>query len=133
MKTLITICIALTAYGAFGQTKKELPRTEFAIDLSESSVTIRPGESKSVNVLITRSKYFANVKAKFGFSSALPKGVTVRFEPAEGLVESSVATIVVAADAPAGSYSLVPDATLSHKTKGTILKLVVTSENVASK
>lgn len=132
MKTLITLSFLFVTALTFGQTA-ERPRAEFTIDLSESAITIKPGETKQVTVSIARSKYYAKEKATLGFLSSLPQGITVTYEPKEGNFDSSVATIVAAPDAAAGAYQLVLSGMLSTKKKGTILKLNVSNDQLAGK
>jgi len=132
MNTLITLSFLFVAALTFGQTA-ERPRTEFTIDLSESILTLKPGETKQVTVSIARSKYYAKEKATLGFLSSLPQGITVTYEPKEGKFDSSVATIVAAPDAAAGAYQLVLSGMLSTKKKGTILKLNVSNDQLAGK
>lgn len=118
---------------AVAQTKTELPRTEFTISLSENSLTIKPGESKQITVAVHRSKSYAKSKAIMGLSSALPEGLTAVYEPAEGNFETSVVTLTAGPTAVSGTYQIVLNGTLNHKTKGSILKLSVSNENVAVK
>ena len=132
MKTLITLSFLFVTALTFGQTA-ERPRAEFTIDLSESAITIKPGETKQVTVAIARSKHYAKEKATLGFLSSLPQGITVTYEPKEGNLDSSVATIIAAPDAAAGAYQLVLSGMLSTKKRGTILKLTVGNEQLAGK
>ena len=131
MKTASTIALLFVFALVSAQTKPELPRTEFTIDLSESSMMIKPGESKQVTVSIARSKYYAKEKANLGLQSALPKGVSIVYEPKEGNFETSVATLSVAPDATVGTYQLILSAILSTKKKGTVLKLTVANDAIA--
>ena len=133
MKTLITLSFLFIVALTFGQAKTELPNKEFTIQLSESSLTIKPGETKQVNVLLNRSMYFAKEKATLGFLSSLPQGITITYEPKEGNFDSSIATITAAAEAGTGVHQIVLSALLSTKKKGTILKLTVSNEQVAVK
>jgi hypothetical protein len=133
MKTVFTLSFLFVAALAMAQTKTELPRTEFTVDLSESNLAIKPGESKQVTVSIARSKYFAKEKATLGFLSSLPKGVTVSYEPKEGDFETSTATIAAAPDAAIGVYQVVLSAMLSTKKKGVVLKLAVSNDQAAGK
>ena len=132
MKTLFTLSLLFVAALVMAQTKA-VPRTEFTIDLSESSLVIKPGESKQVTVSIARSKYFAKEKAILGLQSSLPQGVTISYEPKEGNFETSVATISVAPDTAVGAYQIVLNAMISTKKKGAILKLLVGNDQVAVK
>jgi uncharacterized membrane protein len=132
MKTLFTFSLLFMVSLVIAQTK-ELPRTEFTIDLSETALAIKPGESKQVTISIARSKYYAKEKAILSLQSSLPQGFTLVYEPKEGNFETSVATISVASDATVGVYQLVLSAMLSTKKKGTILKVSVTNDAVATK
>ncbi|MCE2994121.1 MAG: hypothetical protein ACK5RG_11035 [Cyclobacteriaceae bacterium] len=127
MKTFLTVFFLFAAAVSFAQTK------DFTIDLSESNVSIKPGESKQVTVSIVRSKYFAKEKATLGLQSALPQGITLTYEPKEGNFENSNALISVASDATPGTYNIVLSATLNTKRKGSILKVTVGTDQIAAK
>jgi hypothetical protein len=130
MKTLFTLSFLFVSAMVVAQTKTELPRTDFVVNLSESSLTLKPGESKQVIVSIVRSKYYAKEKAILGLMGQLPKGITVTYEPAEGNFESSVATLSAAADVLPGTYNIVLSTMLSVKKKGEILKVTVDQVSV---
>ncbi len=130
MKNLFTLCLLLAMSTAMAQTT---PRSEFTITLSESNLVVKPGESKSLTVWISRSKSFAKGNANLGFSSRLPEGITVVYEPSAGNLESSTATITAAPGVASGTYSLVFNATVYNKTKGSVLRLEVSNGNVAAK
>ena len=60
-----------------------------------------------------------------GLSSALPAGVTLTFDPDKGDGDLCQATISALSDAQPGTYSVIVNATLNYKTKGSILKIAV--------
>ena len=121
---LITFLIFVaSSTETFAQTA---PRTEFAIQISKNALEVKAGTSTELNVNILRSKTYTKSKAKLGFSSRLPEGITASFEPAEGMFETSVVTISVAENTKAGQYQLILNAELNNKVKGSIIKLVVT-------
>lgn len=132
MKKLIlsVLAVAAVAFSVAAQ-DKIAPRTEYSVSVSENKIQVKPGESKELTVSILRSKSFAKAQAKLGLSSGLPEGVTIGFAPAEGLFESSVATVSVAPNTKEGEYQLILKTTLNNKIKGTIVKLTVTSTPVA--
>ncbi len=134
MKTLFTgFLLAISVAVTSAQSTAALPRSEFLIDLSESSLSLKPGETKTVSVSILRSKSFSSRKVVLSTSNSLPKGIVISFEPTEGDFENSVATIAVASDAATGTYQLVLSGTISGKKKGSILKLIVSEGEVAKK
>ncbi|HEY9049607.1 MAG TPA: hypothetical protein VIN08_27105 [Ohtaekwangia sp.] len=130
MKNIILIAtLVVTTITAATAQEKTAPRTEYVVELSASTLEIKPGETKDVAITFNRSKSFAKSAATLGLSSGLPEGVTVTFEPAEGVMESSVAKISVAPATKAGSYMVILNSTIAHKSKGKTLKLVVTESN----
>lgn len=131
MKKLILSILAMAAVvSTVAAQEKVAPRTEYSVSLSENKLQIKPGESKELTISILRSKSFSNAQAKLGLSSALPEGITIGFAPAEGLFDSSVATLTVAPNTKEGEHSVILKSTLNNKIKGTIVKLVVTSTPV---
>jgi hypothetical protein len=123
-KFFFTIALALTGVSLFAQ-EKTAPRSEFTIELSAPSLEVKAGESKEVAITLNRSKAYAKSKAILGISSGLPQGVTVTFEPAEGVIESSVAKVTVAESVKAGTYTIIFNSIMQQKSKGKMLKLVV--------
>jgi len=132
MKRLILLAFVFAAVSINGYAQeKTAPRTEFSVSLSENVVTIKPGETKQVTVSILRSKSYSRSDAKLGLSSSLPNGVTVGYEPAEGMFERSIVSFTAAPDSKAGEYKVILKTTVNNKIKGSIVKLVV--ENSVSK
>ncbi|HWA35302.1 MAG TPA: hypothetical protein VG737_14275 [Cyclobacteriaceae bacterium] len=128
MKSIFIIALVFVAFVAAAQT-----RPEFSINLSENGIVLKPGESKQVGISIVRSKGFTKGDVSLSLSNALPAGITVNYEPAVGHFDTSTATITASTTAAAGSYQLVLNATIHNKVKGTILKVVVGNEGMASK
>jgi hypothetical protein len=125
MKNVIfTILFAASGAALFAQ-ERIAPRTEFTVTLSATAVEAKPGETKSVDVILNRSKSYAKSNAKLGLSSGLPAGVTIVFEPAEGVIESSVAKISVGSEVKAGTYTIILNSVIQNKSKGKTLKLTV--------
>jgi uncharacterized membrane protein len=106
-------------------TAQTAPRSEFAMQLSKNAFDVKPGTSAEFTVTILRSKTFTRSKGKLGFSSALPEGVTITFEPAEGLFETSTGTITVSENAKAGQYQVIVNAELNRVVKGAIVKISI--------
>jgi hypothetical protein len=123
MKKLLTLAfIIISASVTYAQ---ETPRTEYVLSLSDNAINLTAGESKDVTLNILRSKSFAKSKAELGISSALPAGITVTFEPASGVFNSSVATITASHEVAKGEYQIILRSTIANKTKGSILKIKV--------
>jgi hypothetical protein len=101
------------------------PAKEFALTLSENELTVKPGTTSEFLVTILRSKSFTRSSAKLGFSSILPEGISITFQPAEGMFETSTASVVIAENAKPGKYQIILNAKLNNTVKGSILKVVV--------
>ncbi len=125
------VLVAVSVHSGYAQEKTSLsggktaPRTEYSVSLSENVVKLKPGETKQLTVSILKSKGYLRSAAKLGLSSSLPAGVTVAYEPAEGMFESSVASFTAAANAKGGEYQVVLKTTVNNKIKGSIVKVVV--------
>ncbi|MEJ0054316.1 MAG: hypothetical protein WDN75_00890 [Bacteroidota bacterium] len=133
MKTAFTLSLFLAAVVAMAQSGMQIPQKEFTINLSESTLTLKPGESKQLTVSILRSKYYSKADAVLGFSNKLPEGITAQYEPSTGFFETSVVTVTASPTTAIGVYQLILNGTLNHKTKGNILRISVGTESVASK
>lgn len=133
MKKLFFLSIVLVAatFTVGSAQEKTTPRTDYLVSLSESVITLKPGETKQLTVSLAKSKSYSRSTVKLGLSSSLPAGVTLAYEPAEGVFDSSVATLTTSADAKAGAYQVVIKTTINNKIKGSIIKVIV--ENSAAK
>ena len=124
LKIILPAVIVAFALTASGQ-NLEIPQNEFTLSFSKDQLEMARGEKAELKILILKSRSYQKSKAKMGVSSSLPKGVTVTFDPDKGTFDASLANISVQADATPGEYMLILNATLSNKTKGSILKLLI--------
>jgi hypothetical protein len=125
-KYILTMTLAVAALTASVAQEKTAPRTEFTVELSTSLLEIKAGETKELTLTLNRSKQYSKSKATLGLSSGLPEGVSVTFEPTEGVVDNSVVKVAVAQHTKAGNYMIILNSTMQHKSKGATLKLIVT-------
>jgi hypothetical protein len=126
MKTrYLIIFIMLTGSTGVSQAQS-VPRTEYTIQLSEPTLHLNPGETKSVTVRLNRSKNFSKYKAELTTYPALPDGLIARFEPATGLFDVSTLSISAAASSKPGQYQIIVRCDLGRKLKATVLTLYVT-------
>lgn len=120
---ILSVAVVSTAIAQ----DKTVPRTEYSVSLSEKVVNLKPGETKPITVSLLKSKSYSRSKAKLGLSSTLPEGITVGFEPAEGVFDESVASIAANSTAKDGEYQIIIKTTINNKIKGSIVKVVVGS------
>jgi hypothetical protein len=123
MKIILTVLMISTV--ACQLVLSQTPRKEFDIELPTNELAIKPGETKQIDVNLVRSKGYHKAKATLGLSSSLPEGITITFEPKEGIIQSSRATIIIDSQVKQGAYLLLLKCTMNNKMKGTMLKLVV--------
>jgi len=126
MKNILLTLIIATLANVLHAQEKVRPNKEFTVELSATTIDIKPGESKSVEVALLRSKAYSKSNAVLGLSSSLPRGVQISFEPQEGVMEKSMITISTDGTAKAGSYTVIINSVIQNKSKGKILKIVVT-------
>jgi hypothetical protein len=127
--SLSTVLLFIATGIVSAQETAVLPTKEFAIALSQNMLEIEPGEKKDVTVTLLRSRSYVKLKAEINLSSSLPPGVSITFEPINGIIESTKALITVSDDAKPGSYTIIVNGSINHKNKGAILKLVISSAN----
>ncbi|HEX6893127.1 MAG TPA: hypothetical protein VF141_20600 [Chryseolinea sp.] len=130
MKPLVILFLAFVSLAGYSQT--QAPKKEFAIVLSQDNVEISGSESKEVVIKLLRSKAYLKSSAVMGLSSALPKGIEVTFSPEKGNFESTTVIIKASEAVAPGRYSLIVNATLNGKTKGSIIKLNVAEKVIVS-
>jgi len=131
MKTIaLTISLLLSATLSL-VAQDNAPRSEFAVELSAPTLEVAAGQTKDVTLSILASKSFAKSKAQLKLASGVPQGVSITFEPAEGVIEKSVITISVAPQTAPGNYTLILNTTIRQKSKGAMLRLTVTDSSKA--
>jgi uncharacterized membrane protein len=124
MKFILFVAILLAFVSSYAQ-HVDIPQKEFTLSLENESIVLSRGENKKIDVRILKSKSYQKSNVQLGLSSGLPSGITLSFDPEKGNVDSSVATITAAADTSPGEYTVIVNATMNYKTKGSILKIVV--------
>ncbi|HMG88423.1 MAG TPA: hypothetical protein VK589_00135 [Chryseolinea sp.] len=130
MKPLAILLLVSVSLAGYSQT--QTPEKEFVIVLSQDNVEISGSESKEVEIKILRSKAYLKSSAVMGLSSALPKGIEVTFSPEKGNFENTKVIIKSSEVVAPGQYSLIVNATLNGRTKGSIIKLNVIDKVIAS-
>lgn len=129
--TILYLSILLVSWINFpSNAQVETPKKEFNVRLVSNNIDIAPGEVKSVEVFINRSKSYRKTKVELTFASELPEGIAIEFEKNDGLVSSVNMNITASADAALDSYNLILNGRSNRGTKGTIFKLNVQNPNI---
>ena len=129
MKPLAVLVLVLLSLSGYTQT--QTPKKEFAIVLSQDKIEISGSESKEIEITILRSKAYLKSSALMGLSSSIPKGIEVTFSPEKGNFDVTK-VIIKSSNAVPGQYSIIVNATLNGRTKGSIIKLNVSDKAIAS-
>lgn len=130
MKKLLALMALAVGFAVLSPAQTP-PTKEYTIQLSESKLTVKPGETKSVTLALNRSKRFAGYKAQLAITSVLPTGLTARLDPAEGRINSSVIYLEASNELKPGQYQLTVRCDLGRKLKATVLTVVV-AENTSA-
>lgn len=122
---LTLFSIILIAFITGHAQSVEIPNKEFSLSIATEALTVARGENKKMEIRILRSKAYRKSKMSMGLSSTLPSGINISFDPDHGDADIVQATITALPDALPGLYSIIVNATINYKTKGSILKISV--------
>ncbi len=129
--TILYLSILLVSWISFpSNAQVETPKKEFNVRLVSNNIDIAPGEVKSVEVFINRSKSYRKTKVELTLASKLPDGVTIEFENNQDLASTIVMHISASGDAVIDSYNLILNGRSNRGAKGTIFKLNVQNPNI---
>jgi hypothetical protein len=123
MKLKIPLLMALVITTLTSSSAQTVPRNDFLLSLSQTSISLAKGDSATVLVSITRSKLFKKGNAVFGFSSPDKKGIMATLETDSP--DSCILKISTTNSAEPGAYMLVPNCTVQGKTIGSVLKVTI--------
>jgi len=127
MKTLALLFMSVITSYAQEVTQ---PKKEFVITLSQDKVELSRGETKEIDVHLTKSKSYLKSNAKMGFSSSLPAGVEISFSPDNGQFDVAKVSIKATDAVVPGQYNVVVNATMNYKTKAAVLKINVSDKAI---
>jgi hypothetical protein len=125
MKSLLTLLFVNVLSYCYAQ-NVDIPKKEFTVFIAEETTTLARGDRKNVDIQILKSKSYQKSKVKMGLSSSLPPGITITFDSEVEKSDLIHATISALPDTAPGVYSIIVNATINYKTKGSILKITVT-------
>lgn len=124
LKTTILFIVVAVPLILNGQNSNP-PRNDFNLSFSRDMLELGRGDSGQVDIVIQKSKSYQRRNVKMGVSSTLPNGVAITFDPEDGKFNQTRANISIQSDAPRGEYLLILNATIGHKTKGSIVRLLI--------
>lgn len=125
MKILNIIFVAFLFFSSVHAQSSETPKKEFLVTLSQTNVQLAPGGTSTIDLHISRSKSYQKGDARVEVSSTLPEGLTISAEPEIGQEQKVGITLKASESLKGGTYYVLINAVINHKTKGTLLKVVV--------
>ncbi|WP_333820370.1 hypothetical protein [Ohtaekwangia sp.] len=125
MKQLLGILLLLAGSLSLKAQSVDAPQKEFVMKSATNSVEVKAGNQVTLDLKVIRSKSFQRGEATLGIASQLPEGVRVSFDQHQDDVAAYAAVITTTPSAAAGTYTVVLNCTINHKTKGVVVKLHV--------
>lgn len=107
---------------------QDIPKKEFTISVSDTNITLQPGETKKYSVTLNRSKSYTKTEIDLLIDSSLPEGVTVSFENGLDPKINRVMVVSVADNTKPDSKALILKGKSLRASKGVMLNLSVGSE-----
>ncbi len=122
--TYLLTCLLLVGLISTSSAQNQL-KPGYKMTLSVNSLEVKAGTSSEFTVNLERFKSYTKSKAKLYVNKGQQEGISVSFSPAEGVFNSSTATVTVSESVKPGSYQLILNAEINREVKGAIIKITV--------
>lgn len=123
MKKLILLSATLIVFVTSNLVAQVTPRKEFTVSLSEKNINLAPGESKTIDVSINRSKAYRKADASLMVDNTLPTGISITFADGVNPLVDRKMTITADEKSEGFSKTLILKAKINRVTKGVMFKL----------
>jgi hypothetical protein len=132
MKKHIIFTLAVLLISGFQlAAQPTIIKSGFSVTLPENRISVKAGESKTVDLNVNRSTKFQDNQIELMFSSALPAGVEINFERTTDITKSDKMVITVADNAGATKETLIVNGKSSTMTRGAMFTLeIVNNKNL---
>lgn len=128
MKKHILFTFALILIASAQLAAQPTPiKSGFTITIPENQISIKAGESKTVDLNINRSTKFQDAQIDLMFSSDLPAGVEISFERTDDITKSDKMVIKVADNAAAMRETLIVNGKTSTMTRGAMFTIEISN------
>ena len=132
MKTLLKSGLLLMLFGMMVfsvQAQDDIPKREFKLGVSNSTIELIPGETTSLDVNIFRSKSYAKKEITF-YAASLPKGLTMEMESPKTTGDVMVITLKADKTISAGKYTILLNGKSTRVTKGITFSVLVKDSSI---
>lgn len=124
MKKLFTLLSIITLVYA-SATAQVTPKKNFTLAISETNITVLPGETKQFDVTILRSKSFSKTDISLVMDSTLPNGVEITFIDGTNPMVNQIMQIAVAKDATPVKKMLILKGKSNRFSKAVMLNVTI--------
>jgi len=132
MKNLVStlfIALIVSSTQLFAQA---LPKKEFTVSISEKNIALKPGETRTFDITLNRSKSYSKVNIDLLIGSTLPEGLAISFEDGENPLVNRKMIVAASNDMGAYNKTIILKGKSSRISKGVMLTLSVSSEALTS-
>ena len=133
MKNLDSTLVIALLFSSTQLFAQVTPKKEFTVSISEKNIELKPGETKTFDVTINRSKTYSKVNIDLVISSTLPEGLTVTFEDGENPLVNRKMVVAASSDMDFYSKTVILKGKSLRASKGVMLNLSVTNDAITSK
>lgn len=132
MKNLVAtlfIALVVSSTQAFAQVT---PKKEFTVSISEKNISLKPGESKTYDITINRSKTYNKIAIEMLIGSTLPEGLSITFEDGKNPMINQKMVVTASPELIGFSKSIILKGKSSRTSKAVMLNLSVSGEVLTS-
>ena len=133
MKKSVLLSVTLVVFLVSNLFAQETPEREFAVSLSEASITLEAGKTQTIDITLNRSKAFRKADVKLFIDNKLPEGVTIAFTDGANPLTERVMTITSEESIGNFSKTIIVKAKGRRITKGIMFGISNSDESLTSK
>jgi hypothetical protein len=131
MKNLIAL-FSLVTILASNANAQEAPKKYFTLAVAEKNISLIPGEAKSYDITILRSKSYRNTEIALLIDSRLPEGVTIDITDGADEMTNRVMNISVEENTTPFKKAIILKGKSTRFSKGIMINLEVTAESYSA-
>ena len=133
MKRIVTTLMMIMLVSTTQLFAQVTPKKEFTLSISEKSIELKPGETKTYDVTINRSKSYKKTKIDLLIASTLPEGLNISFSNGTDPMINRIMTVSASKDMPAHNKTIILKGKSLRTAKGVMLNLTVNADALTSK
>ena len=128
-KLRLMVLILLAALDAQAQSQAVKAKDKFVIKLDNKTPNVEQGKTTEIELQVSRSKQYRDVAIQLS-TSALPEGISVKFDKQTTTSDNVKMTLVSEVDIQAGKYIAILYASHGYVKKGVAFSITVLESEV---